>query len=193
MDDNKKVKVKNRSGNGTVGYSIPDMGNLTRSYSDGEEKIITYEEIRKLSYVPGGQEMLENYFIIEDREVLDELNFVPEPEYFYNKEDIIKLMQAGSLDEFLDCLDFAPEGVKESIKELAIELPLNDVAKRDAIQEKLNFNVSKAIEIKKASEEDIQEAVVKPVAQRRAATVSSGIQTGSNTANTSGRRVIIKE
>ena len=57
-------------------------------------------------------------------------------------------MIEGTLDQFLDCLDFAPEGVKEMIKEMAVDLPLNDMAKREAIQEKLGFNVTKAIEIK---------------------------------------------
>ena len=60
-------------------------------------------------------------------------------------------MLNGSLDEFLDCLDFAPEGVRELIKVLAVELPLNDVAKRKAIFEKLGFNVDKAIEIEQES------------------------------------------
>jgi len=56
-------------------------------------------------------------------------------------------MEHGSLDEFLDCLDFAPEGVKDLIKNLAVELPLNDVAKREAIFNKLGFNVDNAIRI----------------------------------------------
>ena len=53
MEDNRKVKVKNRTNN-NVGYSIPDMQNLKRQYSPREEKIITFEELRKLSYIPGG-------------------------------------------------------------------------------------------------------------------------------------------
>jgi len=57
-------------------------------------------------------------------------------------------MQTGSLDEFLDCLDFAPDVVKDMIKDISVTLPLNDVAKRDAIKEKLNFDVARAIEIK---------------------------------------------
>lgn len=69
----------------------------------------------------------------------------PEQEYFYTKDDIVRLMTTGSLDEFLDCLDFAPDGVLESIKTLSVELPLNDVAKRKAILEKLNFNVDNAV------------------------------------------------
>ena len=51
MEDNRKVKVVNRTGNGVVCYSIPDMGNLVRTFQDGEEKILTYEEMRKLSYI----------------------------------------------------------------------------------------------------------------------------------------------
>ena len=186
MEDNVKVKVKNRSGNGAVGYTIPDMGNLTRVFEDGEEKILTYEEIRKLSYIPGGNAILKDYLIIEDKDVLKELNYDFEPEYFYTKEDIVRLMQTGSLDEFLDCLDFAPEGVKESIKNIAVELPLNDVAKRQAIQEKLGFNVTNAIENLKISEE---EEVEKKTAKRRAAVPSKGDLDTSKTGSTGARRV----
>lgn len=191
MEDNMKVKVKNRSGNGIVGYTIPDMGNLRREFQDGEEKILTYEEIRKLSYIPGGSIILKEYLIIEDKDVLKELNYDIEPEYFYSKEDIIRLMQTGTLDEFLDCLDFAPEGVKESIKSIAVELPLNDVAKRQAIQEKLGFNVTNAIENLKIAEEDIVEK--KETTKRRAAVPSKEDSDTSNSGSTGARRVVIKD
>ena len=168
MDDSKKIKVINRQGNGVVSYKIPDMGNLYRVFQSGEEKILTFEEIRKLSYVPGGQKLLDQYLIIDDKEALKELNMSPEPEYYYSREDIINLMQNGSLDEFLDCLDFAPAGVKENIKILSVELPLNDVAKRKAILEKMNFNVDNAIRIKEESKEDNGfDGTVKPIKQRR--------------------------
>lgn len=52
------------------------------------------------------------------------------------------------MDQFLDCLDFSPAVTRDIIKDMAVELPLNDMAKREAIQEKLGFNVTKAIEIK---------------------------------------------
>lgn len=193
VEDSRKVKIKNRVGNGTVGYTIPDMNNLTRIFEDGEEKIVTFEEIRKLSYLHGGSKILKNYLTIEDKEILSEINFIPEPEYFYTREDIIRLMQTGSLDEFLDCLDFAPDGVKETIKTLAVELPLNDVAKRDAIQEKLGFNVTNAIENKKITEEDVPDLSVKPVGQRRAAARSNGDSNQSIPGKTNARRVVIKE
>ena len=189
MEDNKKVKVINRKGNGVVSYTIPDMGNLQRVFQDGEEKIVTYEEIRKLSYIPGGQVLLNDYLVVEDKEVLKELNMFPEQEYYYTREDIINLMQTGSLDEFLDCLDFAPEGVLESIKTLSVELPLNDVAKRKAILEKLNFNVDNAVRNKQLIEqEDNFDSSVKPVSKRRAAPKDDKIQ--SETGKTSARRVV---
>ena len=78
------------------------------------------------------------------------LHFEPEPEYFYTEADVKRIMLSGSLDEFLDLLDFAPEAIIDTIKELSVNLPLNDVAKRDAIKEKFGFDVSRAIEIKNA-------------------------------------------
>ena len=52
-----------------------------------------------------------------------------------------------SLDQFLDCLDFAPDVIKDMIKDFSVKLPLNDMEKRKAIQEKLGFDVTKAIEV----------------------------------------------
>lgn len=153
MEDSKKIKVVNRT-NGSVGYSIPDMQNLHRVYSAKEEKIITFEELRKLSYIPGGETMIKDYLVVKDPEAIEALNFSIEPEYFYTEEQVIKLMQEGTLDQFLDCLDFAPDGVLELIKSLAVSLPLNDVPKRKAIWDKLNFNVDKAIEMNEIANEN---------------------------------------
>jgi len=57
----------------------------------------------------------------------------------------------------LDCLDFAPEGVRDLIKTFSVMLPLNDVAKREAILNKLGFNVDNAIKIQKESAEPAEE------------------------------------
>ena len=97
-------------------------------------------------------------------------------EYHYSEEDVKQLMQTGSLDQFLDCLDFAPQVIKEMIKTLAVELPLNDVQKREAIKEKLGFDVTKAIEIKntdydggdKNSSDEVEKTT------RRAAPIKTG-------------------
>ena len=184
MEDNRQVKVMNRT-NGTVGYSIPDMQNLHRNYTAKEEKVITFEELRKLSYIPGGENLLKNYLIIKDPEVIEALNLHIEPEYYYSEKEIIDLMQNGSLDEFLDCLDFAPDGVLDTIKDVAVKLPLNSVPKRKAILDKLHFNVDKAIEM---LEVPVEEEL--PRGNNRRAAVPFKGSENQNKATTSVRRVV---
>ena len=141
------ITVVNKYG-GRVGYKVDDLG-VRRTFYPNEKKEISFEELEKLSYTPGGATILKDFLEIQNQEALVKLfNSTPEIEYFYTKEDIKNLMTTGTLDQFLDCLDFAPQAIKETIKEMAVDLPLNDMAKREAIQEKLGFNVTKAIEIK---------------------------------------------
>ncbi len=154
MEKTTLIKVLNRD-NGSVIYSIPEMNGLRRVVQAGVTKEITFEELEKLSYIPGGMELLEDSLVIlNNAQAVHLILGHVEPEYSYSREDIIKLMKTGSLDEFLDCLDFAPEGVKDIIKTMAVDLPLNDVAKREAILEKLGFNVDNAIRIKRETFEE---------------------------------------
>jgi hypothetical protein len=55
------------------------------------------------------------------------------------------LLVNGSLDRFLDALDYAPEGVIDLIKTMAVNLPLGDVAKLNAIKAKTGFDAAAAI------------------------------------------------
>ena len=182
MEKSTLIKVLNRD-NGAVVYSIPEMNGLKRVYQAGETKEITFEEIEKLSYIPGGMELLQDCLVILDNdEAIKKILGHVEPEYSYTKDDIINLMKNGSLDEFLDCLDFAPEGVKDLIKTLSVELPLNDVAKREAILNKLGFNVDNAIRIKRESEEPTKE---EPTTKRR-------VQKTQNKTSTSTSRRVVK-
>ena len=182
MEKSTLIKVLNRD-NGAVVYSIPEMNGLKRVYQAGETKEITFEEIEKLSYIPGGMELLEDSLVIlNNDEAIKEILGHVEPEYSYTKDDVINLMKNGSLDEFLDCLDFAPEGVKDLIKTLSVELPLNDVAKREAILNKLGFNVDNAIRIKRESEEPTKE---EPTTRRR-------VQKTQNKTSTSTSRRVVK-
>lgn len=141
------IKVKNKFG-GIVGYDIPDT-NLHRNFYPNQTREITYDELEKVFYSPGGEAILREFLEIQDEDAIKQLfESGVEPEYHYNRDDIKQLMLTGTLDQFLDCLDFSPSVTKEIIKEMAVELPLNDMEKRQAIQDKLNFNVTKAIEIK---------------------------------------------
>ena len=148
------IKVKNRD-NGTVGYTIPELGNLHRSFTKGESKEVPMDELRKLTYLPGGKLLLEQYLVIQNEEALNELfSGEVEPEYFYGEEEIKKLLLSGSNDQLLDCLEFAPEGVISLVKDLAVSLKINDISKRNIIFEKTGFNVSSAIMINEETEAD---------------------------------------
>ena len=147
-----RVKVKNRSKN-RVGYTIPEDG-ITRIFAPGESKEILVTELEKLTYQPGGQVILSEYLLINDKTVAQQLNTGSiEPEYWMDEEEIISLMKHGSLDRFLDCLDFAPEGVIDLIKSLAVSLPLNDLSKLEAIKKATGFDAARAIQINKEAQE----------------------------------------
>lgn len=184
IDKNKMVKVINKF-NGTVGYDVPEMG-VHRNFYPKESKEISFEELERLSFIPGGDVILKNYLEIVDEDVIIALfNEKPEPEYHYSENDVKQLLTTGTLDQFLDCLDFAPDVIKDMIKDLAVELPLNDMAKRQAIQDKLGFNVTRAIEIKNTKYDgETEEITETKVSGRRAAP----IKTDNTTAAPSGRR-----
>lgn len=185
MDKNTLIKVINKY-NGVVGYDVPDLG-VHRNFYPNEQKDITFEELEKLSYTPGGDVILQQFLEVTDAAAIAAIfHTAPEPEYHYNKDDVKQVMVSGSLDQFLDLLDFAPEGVKEIVKDLAIELPLNDIAKRDAIREKLGFDVTKAIEIKNMKYDSDAESEAAAAAKTTRRT--SPIKNDSATAAPSGRR-----
>lgn len=153
IDNDTIIKVTNRD-NGHVGYTIPDLNNLTRVFTANETKEIPMIELRKLSYIPGGKMILRDYLVLDNKEAIEELLNKVEPEYFYTEEDVKKLLTIGSLDALKDCLDYAPAGTIDLVKKLAVELPLNDVAKRKAILDMTGFNVDSAIMINEETKED---------------------------------------
>lgn len=137
------VEVRNRD-SGTVGYSIPDRG-IWRNFAPGETKKISLDELQALQYVPGGEFTLKNLLMIKDRDALSALNVNTEPEYFYTEVEIRELLTKGTLDQLKDCLDFAPEGVIEIIKKMAVDIKLPDTEKREAIFQATGFNINNAI------------------------------------------------
>lgn len=183
LDKNTLVKVTNRD-NGSVGYSIPDLGNLQRRFEAGETKEVTAEELRKLSYSIGGKVILDEYLIIHNKELVEELLGEVEPEYYFEENDVKELLEKGSLDALKDCLDFAPEGTIELVKKVAVETELNDIKKREAIQASTGFNVTSAIEVnKETSEEKTEEVKVRRTATTAVEPTSTGRRTAAPTAS----------
>ena len=165
MNMDKMYKVKNRSASEVI-YRIPEDG-IRRPFAPGEVKRIPFAELQKLTYQPGGREILTDFLQIEAEEVTDQLNIHREVEYDMSEEQIVELLRSGSLDALLDALDFAPVGVIDLIKHFSIALPLTDTTKCEAIKDKTGFDVMQALANAKADKEEEKEvAQEKPTTRR---------------------------
>lgn len=171
MEKDTLIKVKNTT-SGRVGYTVPDLGNLHRSFMSGETKEVTLEELKKLAFTPGGEALLRNHLTIENKEALEEILGKVEPEYFYTKEDVERLLTSGTIEQFMDFLDFAPEGLINLAKDLAVSTEVSDIRKRDAILKKTGFNVTAAIAFNHEMEEEVYNSSDSVGKQRRAEPIS---------------------
>ena len=145
------LNVKNRSAS-VVGYAIPEAG-IRREFQIGEVKKIDKEELDKLIFTPGGRELIQDYLLITNQEATSDLGIKTEPEYYMTEKEIVELIVSGSLDAWLDALDFAPVGVIDLMKKLSVTVPLTDTNKIAALQKKTGFNAMKALENEKADKE----------------------------------------
>ena len=158
--------VKNRSA-GVAVYKIPEIG-VRRSFAPGEIKQISAEELEKLTYQPGGMAMLSGFLQIMEPEAIKKVGLNPQPEYHMSEQDIAKLMTSGSLDEFLDCLDFAPPGVIDLIKKMSVSLPLSDYQKKNALKAKTGFDCDAALKhVMEEKEDEGQDTILKTSGERR--------------------------
>ena len=169
------VKVTNRD-NGFVGFQIPDM-NIHRNFAPRESKQIALSELKALQFVPGGEFTLRNLLIVNDMSALSALNMADvEPEYHYTEDDVRTLLHQGSLDQLEDALNFAPEGVINLIKDIAVKEEVADVRKRDLIYKKTGFNVNNAINVNHIMEaESVEEVEAAP--KRKAAPINAAAET----------------
>ena len=185
--------VKNRSAS-TVIYSIPEMNNLRREFRPGEIKSVTGSELIQLSYRPGGRRIIENYLLINNEEVLDGLNMEVEPEYKLDEAGVVKLLKDGSEDQLIDCLNFAPEGVKDLVKAVALAMPLNDLNKCKIIKDMLGYDV---LFVRSTNEQIAKESGAEtapaPAKKRRVASTSSATKQTTTTAKRKTRKVATPE
>ena len=150
LNNQDKIRVENRD-NTLVGYIVPET-NIIRRFEAYETKELTMGELRQMMQVKGHRNIVKNHLIIHNKEAVEELMPGAEPEYYYNTKDVDFLLTKGTVDQLLDALDFAPEGVVNLIKDEAVKVKLDSMDKRKAILDKTGFDVTKAIEIRQLSE-----------------------------------------
>lgn len=152
-------RVKNR-GASTVVYKIADKG-IRREFKPGQIMNISSEELEELTFQPGGTLILSQFLQILDLEGIQAVRIKTEPEYHMDEAAVAKLITSGSLDAFLDCLDFAPIGVIDLVKKLSISIPMVDIQKRKALKEKTGFDVEAALKHQEEDREDTQTTILK--------------------------------
>lgn len=160
----KLYNVTNRSA-GIVVYSIPEIG-VRREFAANETKKIELDELRKLAYQPGGKTLIEGFLRVVEDEVVDQLGLDVQDEYYMTEDDVKKLILEGTAEEFLDCLDYAPIGIIDLIKNYAVSLPMADMSKIKALKEKTGFDVMAAIKNIQAEVEEDETEAPKTTARR---------------------------
>ena len=172
IKDDTLINVRNRN-NGTTGYTLADGAKETRLWAENEIKKITFAELKRVSYLPGGAELLRDYLVIEDPAAIEALNvgidIQEQPEYLYTENEIRNLLFNGSLDELKDFLDFSPDGGIEIAKQIAVNEELPDMRKRKIISEATGFNINTAIEINDMMKDNSIAEDAAPKKQRRVA------------------------
>lgn len=175
MDPNKVIEVVNRE-NIRVVFGLKDSFRSVE-LNPGEKTKMTFEELEKLRYLDGGLYMIKHNLLIKDKEAIEELLGNVEPEYFYTKAEVKKLLSEGTVEELQDALDFAPKGVISLIQDTAIEMKIDSLEKRNAITKATNLDISAAIDInEETKEEEEAEAASKTrrVVPAKPATTSTG-------------------
>lgn len=177
------LTVTNRSSH-SVSYPVPESdGTRWRDFEPGTSKKLTYGELEQAIQQSGCALLFAKYLMITDPNAAEEImNKKQEPEYFMTSEQVKKWLPTCSLNELLDALDFAPDGVLSLIKQYAVELPLTDMNKAEAIKEKLGFDVMRAIQLDKESKAT-EEAKQEEKKERRVTIAAPAGQ--------AGRRVVV--
>ena len=152
-------RVKNR-GASLVIYKIPEDG-IRREFKPGQTLTISSEELEKLTYQPGGTVILSQFLQILDLDAIEQFHIKTEPEYYMSEAQVADLIKNGSLDAFLDALDFAPIGVIDLIKKMSIDIPMTDIQKRKALKNKTGFDVEAALRHNEEDKEESQTTILK--------------------------------
>ena len=165
----------------TCGYVV-DLTGVRRILPPHASFKVKAGELRELSYQLGGQEVLQNYIRVGNKALAQEFGVDVDntPEYNWGRKEVVDCLNNANIDVLLDALDFAPEGIKQLIEDVAVEIEVVDTNKRKAISEKLGCDIDAMITNKHLAEKEDEPEEDKKPARRRAA---------AKKATTTGRRV----
>lgn len=181
VPDDTIVKLVNMMDSPT-GYKLTN--GMFRRFAPRGTMSVTAGEVREVSNMPGTITLFQNYLRIDNKDLATELGVSDdsfEHEYSWGKDEIVGALTTEPIEVLLDALDYAPDAIKESLVDIAVELEIPDVNRRKAIKDATGKDVTKMIEIKNAYKDEPQKEDDKPT-ERRAT------QKQAPTKKSSGRR-----
>ena len=154
----------------TCGY-IVDLTGVRRILPPHASFKVKASELRELFYQRGGQELLHDYIRVGNKALAQEFGVDVDntPEYNWGRKDVIDALNNPNIDVLLDALDFAPDGIKQLIADVAVETEVADVNKRKVISDKLGIDVDAMITNKNLAAQEAEEKEEKPARRRTAA------------------------
>lgn len=168
VPDDTMVKLVNMMDSPT-GYKL--MNGTFRRFAPRASMSVTAGEVREVSNMPGTITLFQNYLRVDNKDLATELGVSDdsfEHEYSWGKDEIVGALTTEPIEVLLDALDYAPDAIKESLVDFAVELEIPDVNRRKAIKDATGKDITKMIEIKNAYKDDSQKEDGKPT-ERRAA------------------------
>ena len=184
VPDDTMVKLVNMMDSPT-GYKL--MNGTFRRFAPRASMSVTAGEVREVSNMPGTITLFQNYLRVDNKDLATELGVSDdsfEHEYSWGKDEIVGALTTEPIEVLLDALDYAPDAIKESLVDFAVELEIPDVNRRKAIKDATGKDVTKMIEIKNAYKDDSQKEDDKPTERRATQKQAPAKKSSGRRANT---------
>jgi hypothetical protein len=160
LKDNMMVEVINNS-TGSVSY-YSELSRIHRKWDKPDsKKKVSLEELRELVSASGGYELLENFLLIKNMDVREELGLPVNKEYMLDEKEIKALLKK-SVDVLETTLENTSDSIKDKIAQAAIDSKLSDLNKLEVIKELSGVDVLFAIQEKKEEEKQEKADKKKP-------------------------------
>ena len=166
VPDDTIVRLTNMMDSPT-GYKL--MNGTFRRFAPRASMSVTAGEVREVSNMPGTITLFQNYLRVGNKDLATELGVSDdsfEHEYSWGKDEIVGALTTEPIEVLLDALDYAPDAIKESLVDVAVELEIPDVNRRNAIKNATGKDITKMIEIKNTYKDDSQKEDGKPTERR---------------------------
>lgn len=159
VKDDTMVTVRNLTLN-PVAYHVPSLGDLRRELPPRASIKVPAGELRQLNYELGGARLLHDYLCVENKSLAREFGVSEDAfdnEYNWTVKDIDNALLNEDIEVLMDAMEFAPDGVKDSIAQRAVELEIPDINRRKVISDATDYDIDQMIQNKQKIEAEPSE------------------------------------